>query len=80
MMPSHIPTPAETEVLILVARGMENAEIAAERGCSVETVRTQMKSILRRLSARNRAHAVAIAYHIGFFKGAASPTTEEKVA
>ncbi|MFD2417912.1 response regulator transcription factor [Amycolatopsis pigmentata] len=55
----------EYQVLQLVAEGLENAAIAKILFLSVETVRTHVKSILRKLSARDRTHAVTIAFRGG---------------
>jgi DNA-binding NarL/FixJ family response regulator len=55
----------EYQVLQLVAEGLENLEIAKILFLSVETVRTHVKSILRKLSARDRTQAVTIAFRGG---------------
>ncbi|EHR53788.1 response regulator containing a CheY-like receiver domain and an HTH DNA-binding domain [Saccharomonospora marina XMU15] len=55
----------EYQVLQLVAEGLENAAIAKTLFLSVETVRTHVKSILRKLSARDRTHAVSKAFRSG---------------
>jgi DNA-binding NarL/FixJ family response regulator len=55
----------EAEVLRLIADGLANQAIAAALTVSVETVRTHIKSLLRKLSARDRAHAVAVGFRIG---------------
>jgi DNA-binding NarL/FixJ family response regulator len=55
----------EYEVLQLLAEGLENSGIAKTLFLSVETVRTHVKSILRKLSARDRTHAVTIAFRSG---------------
>ncbi|EWC60376.1 two-component system response regulator [Actinokineospora spheciospongiae] len=55
----------EFQVLQLIADGLENQAIAKILYVSVETVRTHVKSILRKLSARDRTHAVAVAFKIG---------------
>ncbi len=55
----------EFQVLRLIADGLENQAIAKILYVSVETVRTHVKSILRKLSARDRTHAVAVAFHSG---------------
>ncbi|QRP46199.1 response regulator transcription factor [Amycolatopsis sp. FDAARGOS 1241] len=55
----------EYQVLQLVAEGLENSAIAKLLFLSVETVRTHVKSILRKLTARDRTHAVTIAFRSG---------------
>jgi DNA-binding NarL/FixJ family response regulator len=55
----------ELEVLRLVADGLENQAIADVLFVSVETIRTHVKSILRKLSSRDRTHAVARAFRSG---------------
>ena len=55
----------EHEVLRLIADGLENQAIANVLFVSVETIRTHVKSILRKLSSRDRTHAVAIAFRSG---------------
>jgi DNA-binding NarL/FixJ family response regulator len=55
----------EYQVLQLIADGLENQAIAKALFVSVETIRTHVKSILRKLHARDRAHAVAIAFRLG---------------
>ncbi|HWE91897.1 MAG TPA: response regulator transcription factor [Pseudonocardiaceae bacterium] len=59
----------EYQVLQLVADGLSNRDIAAELFLSVETVRTHTKGILRRLDARDRAHAVALGFERGLLAG-----------
>ena len=58
-------TARELQVLHGAALGKTNEEIGVELFLSVETVRTHMKHVLRRLGATNRAHAV----HIGHRRG-----------
>jgi DNA-binding CsgD family transcriptional regulator len=60
-------TRRELEVLAEVSLGMSNPEIAVKLFISVETVRTHLRHVLEKLNARNRAHAVAIAYQTGIF-------------
>jgi DNA-binding NarL/FixJ family response regulator len=55
----------EYQVLQLISDGLENQAIAKSLFVSVETVRTHVKSILRKLHARDRAHAVAVAFRLG---------------
>lgn len=58
-------SPREHQVLELIADGLENQAIADRLHVSVETVRTHVKSILRKLSSRDRTHAVAVAFRSG---------------
>lgn len=50
----------EREVLLNVARGLSDKEIAFKLGISARTVQTHITSIMKKLDARNRANAVAI--------------------
>lgn len=52
----------ELGVLEELAMGTSTEDIAAKLHVSPHTVRTHIKNILRKLDARTRAHAVAIAY------------------
>ncbi|MFQ5555449.1 MAG: response regulator [Acidimicrobiia bacterium] len=58
-------SPREREVLGLVARGLENKQIARELGLSEATVKTYLKSVFERLEVRTRAEAVAVALREG---------------
>ncbi len=53
-------TRRQREILQLYADGNSTSEAATRLGVTLETVRTHTKAILARLSARDRAHAVAI--------------------
>jgi DNA-binding CsgD family transcriptional regulator len=52
----------ELDVLSLIAEGRSTREIAAALWVTEETVKSHVSRVLRRLHARTRAHAVAIAY------------------
>ena len=52
------PTPAEAEVLRLMAQGLDNAAIARQWGKSVKTVRNQVSVIFDKVGVRTRAEAV----------------------
>jgi two-component system invasion response regulator UvrY len=53
-------TRRQRQILQLYADGQPTAAVANKLGLSAETVRTHTKGLLARLSARDRAHAVAI--------------------
>ncbi len=58
-------TPREVEVLNRVAAGHANKRVADELAISEETVKTHMKSIMAKLAASDRTHAVTIALRRG---------------
>ena len=61
-------TSRETEVLVMLARGLSNAEIAAEWVVSVETVKSHVASVFMKLGVANRTQAVIAAYETGFVR------------
>jgi DNA-binding CsgD family transcriptional regulator len=61
-------TNRELEVLELVAQGYSTREIARKLWVTDETVKTHVRRVLRRLGARTRAHAVAIAFGEGLWE------------
>lgn len=58
-------SPRETEVLLHVAGGLSNKLIGLEMSISEQTVKAHMKSILGKLGARDRTHAVTVALRRG---------------
>ncbi|HEX7186951.1 MAG TPA: response regulator transcription factor [Actinomycetes bacterium] len=65
-------TPRETEVLVLVAEGLSNAEISGRLFLSPATTKTHVSRILTKLGARDRAQLVAIAYETGLVRPSSS--------
>jgi DNA-binding NarL/FixJ family response regulator len=61
----RVLSPREREVIGLMAEGLTAEQIGARLGVSVETVRTHVRNVIRKLHARNRVHAIAIALERG---------------
>ncbi|MFB7501568.1 response regulator [Streptomyces sp. NPDC056161] len=59
-------TARETEVLLLVARGYSNDDIAERLTITDHTVKTHINRIFAKLGARDRAQAVIAAYELGY--------------
>jgi DNA-binding NarL/FixJ family response regulator len=68
----RVPPPAladlterERDILVLVARGLSNDEIAGRLVISPATAKTHVRNILRKLDCHDRAALVALAYESG---------------
>ena len=65
VQPIEALTEREEEVLVTVARGRTNAEVADELHISLSTVKTHLASLMNKLGARNRVEIAMWAYETG---------------
>ncbi|MBB5114061.1 response regulator [Micromonospora echinospora] len=66
-------TPREREVLVLMAYGMSNREIAEHLVLGDATVKTHVSRVLTKLGMRDRTHAVVAAYQCGLVEPGTAP-------
>ena len=66
-------TDREREVLVLVARGMTNGDIASHLFLSEGTVKTHVKRIFAKLNLHDRTQAVILAYEVGLVRPGDTP-------
>lgn len=66
-------TPREHEVLVLMAGGATNAEIAAALRLGETTVKTHVSRVLMKTGARDRTQAVVLAYELGVVRPGGPP-------
>jgi DNA-binding NarL/FixJ family response regulator len=73
-------TPRELDVIQLLAKGLSNAELATTLHLSETTVKTHVTRILSKLSLRDRAQAIIVAYETGLITPGSADRTDHRSA
>ncbi|MFC1906938.1 response regulator transcription factor [Chloroflexota bacterium] len=76
-------SPRETEILKYIAEGNSNKRIALALGIGEQTIKNHITSIMRKLNANDRTHAVVLAMRKGWLnieETVAAPEAEEELA
>jgi DNA-binding NarL/FixJ family response regulator len=71
-------TSKELQVLKLICEGNSNKQIGDILGTSEQTIKNQVSSILRKLNANDRAHAVYIAARDGWLPAKTDNSANER--
>lgn len=61
-------SPREQQMLVRIADGKTNQKIADDLGVSVDTVKTTLLRMRKKLGAADRAHAVAVGFRRGLLR------------
>ncbi len=70
-------TPREREILVAIAEGLNNGQIAERFVVSESTVKTHVGRVLQKLDARDRVHLVILAYEHGLL-GASGSSSDRR--
>lgn len=70
-------SPREREVMSAMAEGATAEGAATQLGVSIETVRTHVRNAIRKIGARNRVHAIALALQSGEIRLASAPAADD---
>jgi DNA-binding NarL/FixJ family response regulator len=71
--PLHPLTPRQQEILVLLARGHDQTQIATELHISSKTVATHIQRLLPKLGVHSRAEAVAVAHQQRLLRNNSAP-------